>query len=32
MEYVLKNEHENKYIAYLKRRYGKKRAESFLKN
>jgi len=30
MRYVLKNEHEDKYIIYLKKRYGEKRATSFL--
>jgi hypothetical protein len=29
---MLKHEYENKYIEYLKKRYGEKRAESFLKD
>lgn len=30
MIYMLKYEYENKYVEYLKKRYGKKRVESFL--
>jgi hypothetical protein len=29
MEYDLKDEYEKKYMKYLKKRYGKKRAEIF---
>jgi hypothetical protein len=32
MKYVLKNEYEDKYVTYLKKRYGTDRATSFLKN
>ena len=31
MEYMLNTEYENKYVNYLKKRYGSTRAENFLK-
>lgn len=32
MTYELKNESENKYVRYLMKRYGKKRATEFLED
>lgn len=32
MSYKLKNESENKYVKYLMKRYGKKRAAEFLED
>jgi hypothetical protein len=31
MKYILKNKYEDKYIEYLKKRYGINRANSFIK-
>jgi len=32
MRYILKSEHENKYIHYLEKRYDEKRVKQFLDN
>ncbi len=31
MGYILKSKYENKYVEYLKKRYGNKRVKDFLK-